>query len=108
MSKPQLLMVFDEQIRTHRLLDSRHQRRRLALQHRGRKTRREPVRQHRGHPHHLTRTAGEQVESLLHTGTQSARQRLSAGHRAAATDIEPALLAQTPNQLADQEGISVR
>jgi hypothetical protein len=46
--KPQLLIVFDERIRAHRLLDRRHQRRRLAVQHRGQQTRREPVRQHGG------------------------------------------------------------
>ena len=106
--KPQLLIVFDEQIRAHRLLERRHQRRRLAVQHRGQQTSREPVRQHRGHPHHLARTGGEVVESLLHTCAQTSRQRVSGGHRTAAADVEPALLVQTPDQLADQEGIAVR
>ncbi len=108
MPKPQLLTVVDQQIRAHRLLQRRHQRRRLALQHRGQQTSREPVRQHRSYPHHLAGTGGEAVESLLHTGAQPSRQPVSGGHRTPAAHIEPALLAQTPHQLPDQERISVR
>ena len=51
--KPQPLTVFHEQIRAHRLLERRQQRRRLPLQHRGQQASRKPVRQHRGHPHQL-------------------------------------------------------
>jgi predicted ATPase len=57
---------------TYRLCDRRHQRRWLAVQHRGQQASREPVRQHRGHPHHLASTVGQAVKSLLHTRTQTA------------------------------------
>ena len=107
--EPQLLTVFDEQIRAHRLPDRRHQRRRLAFQHRGQQTSREPVRQHRSHPHHLASTAGESRSSRCCIPAPRRRgSAVSAGHRTAAADIEPALLAQTPDQLPDQERISVR
>jgi hypothetical protein len=60
-AKPQLLVVFDKQIRAHRLIDGPHQRRRLAFEHRGQQSSREPVGQHRGHPHHLASNVGQVV-----------------------------------------------
>jgi hypothetical protein len=105
--EPKLLIVFDEQIRAHRLLDSRHQRRRLAFQHLGQQTSREPVRQHRGHPHHLGSSARKMVQPLLHAGAQTSRKRVPADHRATAADSETPLLSQASDQFADKERISM-
>ena len=106
MPKPQLLLVFDQQIRAHRLIDGRHQRRRLAFQHRGQQTSREPV----------GSTAATRTNSPAPLDkwpsrcfiSPTSRQRVPAGHRAAAAHVEPPLLVQTPDQLADEEGIAVR